>query len=95
MVSATVTSSGSRPSTLEATRWTIGLDLAAGQHGAAGGLDQDRGARVHVVAGEQVVLGHHEVHGGDVDGVDRGDGLGQLALHRPLEVDPLAELARW
>jgi hypothetical protein len=70
-----------------------GADLVGAQIGRGPGLDQDRGARLLVGVGEHVLGRDDQVDGGAVDALDGLDGLGQLAFHRALEVDPLAELA--
>ena len=77
---------------LEATRLTIACTCSGVERRAGAGLDQDRRGRRVLLVGEDLLLRHREVHDRGVDAVDRLDGLGELALHRALEVGLLLEL---
>ena len=77
---------------LEATRWTIACTWSGLSVGAGAGGDQHRGGGGVLLVGEDLLGRQREVDDGGVDAVDRLDGLGELALHRPLEVGLLLEL---
>ena len=60
------------------------LHLVGAQRHAGPGPHEHRRRRVGLRRDEHGVLGQREADGGRLDAVDRADGLGQLALERPL-----------
>jgi hypothetical protein len=68
------------------------LDLRLVEVGAGGGVDEDGGGGGVLLVGEDLLLRKRQVYDGRVDAVDGLDRLGELALHRPLEVGLLLEL---
>ena len=66
-----------------------GADLRLLQRAAD--LEHDGRGGFDLVAREQRAIGHHQMHAGILDAIERTDGAGELAFERPHVIDVLHE----